>query len=172
MAETGDTLTLPSGTTFVVLQSTADTGGERVEFEITAGPGAHGPPRHFHPKQEEFVTVDSGQLSIQVDRHWHLVRAGESRAIAPGTVHTYRNPGTEPVRFRDRHTPALDFQSYIEDLDRLRASGRLAGRRGLRARVYVASILHAHRTTQLSASPWRRRLESVLAFFGRRLQGI
>ncbi|MBV9605706.1 MAG: cupin domain-containing protein [Solirubrobacterales bacterium] len=167
MAQTGDTLTLPSGTTFRILESAADSAGQRVEFDITAGPGGHGPVRHFHPVQEERLTVVSGQLSIELEGEWQVLRAGEARTIPPGTVHTYRNDSTEPVRFRDCHSPALDFQDYIEDLDRLRASGRVAGRRGFRARVHVATILHAHRSTQLSAGRGQRLLELALATIGR-----
>jgi quercetin dioxygenase-like cupin family protein len=152
MARTGDTLTMPDGTTFEIVESAADSDGERVEFEVTMAPGALGPPRHFHPAQEEGWTVVSGELSVQFGRKWHVLREGESRSIPPGTVHTLRNRSTEPVRFRDRHAPALDFQDYIQDLDRLRAGGRVTGRRGLRALVAFATILRAHRTTQLSAS--------------------
>src|SRR5438874_1165205 len=72
----------------------------------------------------------------------------------------------EPARLRDCHNPALDFQDYIEDLDRLRASGRVAGR-GLRTRIYMASVLHAHRTTQLRAGRAERLIDAVLATIGR-----
>jgi quercetin dioxygenase-like cupin family protein len=168
-ARTGDTLTMPDGTTFEVVESATGTRGERVEFEITMAPGALGPPRHFHPAQEESWAVVSGELSIQLDREWHVLREGDGRSIPPGTVHTLRNRSAGPVRFRDRHAPALDFQDYIEDLDRLRASGRVTGRRGLAPLVHFATVLRAHRTTQLSASRAQRLLESWLASAGRRI---
>lgn len=161
MAGTGDTLTLPSGTTFTIVESAADSAGERVEFDITVGPGAHGPVRHFHPGQEERLRLVSGQLSIELDGEWHVLREGESRVIAPGTVHTYRNDSGETVRFRDRHSPALDFQDYIEDL------ARVTGGQGFRTRVEMASVLYAHRSTQLTAGRARRVQEAILATLGR-----
>lgn len=165
----GDTLTMPDGTAFSIVESVADSDGERVEFEVTMAPGALGPPRHFHPAQQESWTVLSGELSIQLDREWHTLRSGESRTIPAHTVHTLRNRSTQPVRFRDRHEPALDFQDYIEDLDQLRVSGRVTSQRGLRALAYFATVLHARRTTQLSASPAQRVAESALAIIGRHI---
>jgi mannose-6-phosphate isomerase-like protein (cupin superfamily) len=161
VAGTGDTLTLPSGTTFTILESAADSGGERVEFEITVAAGSHGPVRHFHPGQEERLTVVSGQLSIGLESEWQVLREGESRTMPPGMVHTYRNDSGDAVRFRDRHSPALDFQAYIEDL------ARVAGGRGFRTRVEVAGVLYAHRTTQLTAGRARRFQELILATLGR-----
>ena len=48
MASTGDTLTMPDGTSFAIVESAADSAGERIEFEIMMAPGAQGPPKHFH----------------------------------------------------------------------------------------------------------------------------
>ena len=47
MAGTGDTLTTPDGTTFKIIESVADSDGERVEFEVTMAPGAMGPQKHL-----------------------------------------------------------------------------------------------------------------------------
>ncbi len=53
MAVTGDTLTTVGGTSFLIVESSADSGGKRIEFEVTMPPGAPAPPKHFHPQQEE-----------------------------------------------------------------------------------------------------------------------
>jgi len=42
MAVTGDTLTMPDGTSFCIIESAADSGRKRIEFEITMAPGAQG----------------------------------------------------------------------------------------------------------------------------------
>jgi quercetin dioxygenase-like cupin family protein len=161
-------LTMPDGTTFEIIESAEETKGERVVFEIIMAPGALGPPRHYHPEQHESWTVLSGELSIQLGREWHTLREGDSRTIPPGTVHTLRNRSTQPLRFRDRHEPALDFQEYIEDLARLTASGRV-NLKDPRTLIRFATVLHGHRQTQLSASRAQRRLESALAIVGRGL---
>src|SRR3954469_20346939 len=115
-ATTGDTLTLPGGTTFTIVESAADSDGRRVEFEIAMPAGAMGPPKHFHPRQEESWRVVQGELSVFVDGAWHTLGEGEPLSTRPNVVHTLRNRSDGIVRFRDVHEPALDFQEYIEAL--------------------------------------------------------
>ena len=119
MLEDREHLTMPDATTLTVVESGSNNGGRQIVFEITMAPGAIGPPRHFHPAQEESWTVHTGELSLLVNNEWWTLTAGESLTIPPGTVHTLTNRSTATVRFHDTHTPALDFQNYIEDLDRL-----------------------------------------------------
>ena len=132
-------------------------------------PGAMGPPRHFHPAQEESWRVVQGELSVQVENGWRSIAAGETRSIPPGTVHTLGNRSNDTVRFHDTHVPALDFQHYIEDLDRLAASGCLTSRMTPRTLIYGSMALTDHRPMQLSASRVQRAIESLLAIIGRRL---
>ena len=169
MADTGDILTLPGDTSFAIVESAADSGGRRVEFEITMPAGAPGPPRHFHPRQEEGWRVVSGELSVYVDPDWRVLREGEALSIPPGTVHTLRNRSHGVVRFRDVHTPALDFQEYIETLHRLAAAGRISGRMTPSTLLHGAMVLRRHRTTQLTAGAAQRAGESVLSVIGRAL---
>ena len=166
---TNPTLTIPDGTSFEVIESGSESAGARVEFVITMAPGAMGPPRHIHPDQEESWAVVSGELSVQVDDDWRSLRAGDTLTIPPGTVHTLKNRSKGTVRFRDVHLPALDFQQYIEDLDRLRASGKLSTCMTPRTLIYGAMVLVAHRPMQLSASAPERAAEYLLAIIGRAL---
>jgi mannose-6-phosphate isomerase-like protein (cupin superfamily) len=167
MAGTRETLTMPDGTSFVVVESAADSGGRRVEFEITMAPGALGPPKHFHPSQEESWSVVDGELSVFVDDDWRALGAGEELRIPPNTVHTLRNRSDGVVQFRDVHVPALDFQDYIEDLHRLAAAGKVTGRMTPSTLINGAMVLRGHRTTQLSASAAQRFAENVLSVIGR-----
>jgi len=169
MAVTGETLKVPDGTAFLIVQSAADSGGERIEFEITMAPGAMGPPKHFHPRQEESWTVLEGELSIFVDHQWRTLVAGESLSIPPNAVHTLSNRSSGVVRFRDVHKPALDFQEYIERLDALAAGGKITRSMTPSTLIHGAMVLRAHRTTQLSASPAQRLGETVLSAVGRAL---
>ena len=93
--------------------------------------------------------------------------AGESLTIPPGTVHTLANRSAATVRFHDAHRPALDFEDYIEDLDRLARSGRLSTRMTPRTLIYGAMVLVDHRPMQLSANATQRVAETMLAFVGR-----
>ena len=168
-ASSGDTLEMPDGTSFLLIESAAASGGKRVEFEITMAPGALGPPKHFHARQDESWRILQGELSVFVDDGWRTLGEGESLSIAPNTVHTLRNRSAGIARFRDVHEPALDFQDYIEALHRQTAAGKLTSRMTPSTLIHGAMILHQHRTTQLSASPAQRAAETVLALAGRAL---
>jgi quercetin dioxygenase-like cupin family protein len=169
MSGAGDTLTMPDGMRFLIVESAADSGGERIEFEITMAPDAMGPPKHFHPRQKEGWKVLEGELSVFVDDQWRTLAAGESLSIPPNTVHTLRNRSSGLVRFRDVHEPALDFQEYIEELHAEAAAGRITSRMTPSTLIHGAMILRRHRTTQLSASRAQRVAETVLSAVGRAL---
>ena len=169
MTEAQDMLALPGGSSFVIRTSAADTNGERVELEITIPPSSAGPPPHFHPRQEEQWQVLAGTLEVQVDGNWRTLREGESATIPAGHVHTLRNRTNETVRVLDVHVPALDFQDYMLDLHRLAEEGKITSLRSPRSLIYLATVLRAHRTTQLTASRLQRAAESALAGLGRLL---
>ena len=167
MTEARETFTLPGGSSFVIRKSAAETNGERVELEITLPPGSPSPPPHFHPRQEEQWRVLDGTVEVSLGGDWRSLREGESVSIPAGQVHTIRNRSGAPARVLDIHIPALDFQEYMEDLARLAAEGKLASLRNPRSLVYLATVLRAHRTTQLTASRAQRAAESALAALGR-----
>jgi quercetin dioxygenase-like cupin family protein len=169
VAGAGDKLTLPGGASFVIAKSAADTGGERVELEITFPPGAAAPPPHFHPRQQEEWHVLSGTLSVQIDGRWRTLTEGQSTTIPAGQVHTLRNDTKEVVRVLDVHVPALDFQDYMEKLHRLSEAGKVTTLRNPRSLIYMAMVLREQRATQVTASRLQRAAESVLARLGRLL---
>lgn len=170
MATTGDKLTMPDGTSFLITKSAADTGGERVEMEITLPPGAPSPPRHFHPRQEEEWEMLAGTLSVYVGDRWRSLEPGQSVSIPSGQVHTLRNRSNETVRVRDVHVPALDFQDYIEQLHRLAQDGKITSLRSPATLIHLSMLLQRHRGTQVTASPVQRAAESLLARVGRLLR--
>jgi len=169
MAATGDTLRMPDGTSFSIIESAPDSGGKRIEFEITMAPGALGPPKHYHPIQDESWRVLEGELSVFVDNGWRTLAEDESLSIRRNTVHTLRNRSDGVVRFRDVHEPSLDFQDYIEALHRQAAAGKITSRMTPSTLIRASMILRQHRTTQLSASSAQRAAETLLSLVGRAL---
>ena len=168
MAETGDELVVMGGTRFLLTQSTRDSSGERVEFEITLQPGAPSPPIHFHPRQTEEWHVLSGTLSANIDGSWRELREGESLTMPPGQVHTLRNRTNDVVRVRDLHVPAGDFQEYIETLHHLSEAGKLKSLRHIPTLIHVSMLVteHRRRQGQVTASRAQRIGESLLASVG------
>jgi quercetin dioxygenase-like cupin family protein len=160
---------MQDGTEFRFIRPVAETGGERVEMEITLPPGAASPPRHIHPAQEEEWHVLSGVLSVWFDGGWRELRAGESAQIPRGEPHTLRNRSDAAVRVRDVHVPALDFEQYIEKLGRLAQQGKIASPRRLSTLIYF-SMVWREQHSQVPASPVLRGAMAILALTGRLLR--
>jgi quercetin dioxygenase-like cupin family protein len=171
VAASGDELKFLDGTTFRLVRSTHDTGGERVEFEISLQPGAPSPPPHFHPSQTEEWHVLAGTLSAKIDGNSRELRESESVTMPPGTVHTLRNRSNDVVRVRDVHIPAGDFQEYIETLHRLSQTGKVKSLRHVPSLIYLSMVVSEHRRRQgqVTASRVQRIGESLLASIGRLL---
>jgi quercetin dioxygenase-like cupin family protein len=172
LAQTGDQLATLDGTTFLLVQSSQDAAGERVEFEITLPPGAPSPPPHFHPRQTEEWHVVEGTLSAYIDGSWRELRAGESVSMPPGQIHTLRNKSAGTVRVRDVHIPAGDFQEYIEALHRLSETGKVKSLKDPRSLIHLSMLLREHRDSggQVTASAAQRLGETLLSSVGRLLR--
>ena len=104
-----------------------------------------------------------GSCHCSSNDQWRTLAVGESLTIPPGTVHTLANRSATTIRFHDSHRPALDFQEYIEDLDRLTRAGKLTARMTPRTLIYGAMALVEHRPMQLTANRAQRAAESMLA---------
>ena len=66
MAYTGQTIINPvSGERITFLQTSADTDGELLEFELELTPDGHVPGAHVHPAQEERFHVLSGRMKFR-----------------------------------------------------------------------------------------------------------
>jgi hypothetical protein len=60
--------------------------------------------------------------------------------VPPGTVHIFR-VGDSPVRVRNVHHPALDFEPYIKRLCRAATERRLGDLSSVRALLYIAVLV-------------------------------
>jgi quercetin dioxygenase-like cupin family protein len=149
---TGRRFEFPDGSLYEVVVPAGNTGGARSEVEITLPPRSVMPPPHVHPQQQETFTVGDGTLDVLLGRQWRTLLAGESLAVPPRTVHTFRNRSSENVTFRCEHTPALGFQQYLERLYWLSAMNRIRGRRDLTSVLYASLLLDTHRREQVPAA--------------------
>lgn len=53
--------------------------------------GACGTALHTHSDEEEYFSVEYGELEIFVQDRWIRLTAGQSLTVPPGTQHTLRN---------------------------------------------------------------------------------
>lgn len=64
----------------------------------------HMPPgtaeqRHYHERARQMFRVLSGELTMSIGDIRHVLRAGDSIEIAPGTPHQARNDGVDNLFF-------------------------------------------------------------------------
>jgi mannose-6-phosphate isomerase-like protein (cupin superfamily) len=104
-----------SGKRVRYLETAADTDGEYARFEmwLAPPPASHGPMRHVHPKQDEYLAVREGRLGV-----WHAgdereLGAGESVTIPAGDPHRFWNAGDGELRLVGEVRPALDTEAFI-----------------------------------------------------------
>lgn len=142
------------------------TGGAYVEMDCTAEPGMR-TIVHKHPEADETYQVVSGTLDVLFHGTWRPLRAGESFAVPRGEVHAFRIAGAEPVRFINRHTPALGFQAHMEAVHRLVRAGKVRGTSDPRSIIYMAMSAAKHRPDVAVKPPqW---LANLMGAVGRRL---
>jgi mannose-6-phosphate isomerase-like protein (cupin superfamily) len=104
-----------AGNTIVLKAEATQTGGAIGVVEYTAAPGFGGPPPHVHDQLHDMYFVLDGTLTVRVGDDTVEARPGSFVLIAPRTVHTFSNPGAEPARFLNMHTPG-GFERYFKDV--------------------------------------------------------
>jgi len=90
------------------------TGGLGV-FELTVPPGANVPPPHSHRDNEEFFYVVEGSITYSVDADTRELKPGEWMSTPRGSVHGFRNAGSQPARALVVLTPDIGAQ-YFRDV--------------------------------------------------------
>jgi len=125
MARAGAVIENPViGDRIVFLQTTADTAGELLEFDLFARPGAQGPPEHIHPQATERFEVMRGALRARVAGVERTIDVGQSLVIPPGTLHSWWNAGADEVQVRVQLTPAGRNETFLETIYALASAGR------------------------------------------------
>ena len=134
------TLVWPDGSIYRITRSSADTAGELLEMEWELPAHGWAPQPHVHPRLTEEYEVLEGSLDILIASEWRKLNPGDAASVPPGTAHTFRVRGS-PVRVRNVHRPALDFEPYIRRLCSAANQRRLGDLSGFRALVYIAVLV-------------------------------
>ena len=168
VAAAGDTLRFLDGSEFRITKAAADTNGEYLEMEWSLPPTTETPPKHIHPQQREDYEVLEGAFEVFVRDAWQTVSVGESASAPAGEVHTFR-VGDQPVRVRNVHAPALDFEDYFAAESALMEAGQIRSYSTPGAILHYSVLLDRYRRCMVMASPFLRGLGRLLAPLGRRL---
>jgi quercetin dioxygenase-like cupin family protein len=114
-----------SGEELVFLGVSRNQGGDRLEVEIRAEPGA-GPPMHVHHLQEEAMTVVSGKLGFQtIGGEPSYVGPGETMIFTPGVGHRWWNAGATELHCTGWARPPHNAEYFLTALfGSMKRSGR------------------------------------------------
>jgi mannose-6-phosphate isomerase-like protein (cupin superfamily) len=95
-----------------IVKSAQDTNGEFSLLEVLLYPGG-GNPLHIHTLFSERFEVVKGVLSIGLKNQTVQLHQGESKTVAPYTVHRFFNDGNAAVVFRATIFPARNFEKCL-----------------------------------------------------------
>ena len=114
-----------SGEVLTFLGVVRDQGGDRIEAETRAQPGA-GPPMHVHHLQEEAMTVVAGKLGFQIlGEQPRYAGPGETTIFAPGVGHRWWNAGTTELHCTGWAKPPHNVEYFLTAIfDSMKRTGR------------------------------------------------
>lgn len=92
-----------------------DAIGSFALMETRVPPGFPGPVLHRHRATTDSFYVLEGVLTVTLEGGTHEAGPGSCALVPPGNVHTFSNPGEEPVRVLNLMAPA-DFEQYLREM--------------------------------------------------------
>jgi mannose-6-phosphate isomerase-like protein (cupin superfamily) len=169
MAKSGDRFAMPDGSVYAVLSSATDNDGAFVEFEFALPSGCVSPPPHVHADLTEEYEVLEGSFEVMVAGEWTALAPGQSAAVRPGELHTFRNRSGETARVRNVHRPPARFEDYIEKIHRVTRDAGIRRSRDPRIPLYLSMITLEYPETLAPGRGRERLLLGGLARLGRLL---
>jgi mannose-6-phosphate isomerase-like protein (cupin superfamily) len=95
VARSGQSIENPvAGDRMIFHETSADSEGRRLVFELVLAPGAHGPPEHIHLHQEERFRVISGRIGAKIDGRESVLDPDDEVTVPAGVKHTWWGAGT------------------------------------------------------------------------------
>jgi quercetin dioxygenase-like cupin family protein len=130
VAGSGDVLENPvTGERLIFLRTTAETGGEALEYELLFRPQGFVVREHLHPNQSERHEVLAGRLGLRLRGREHVLRAGDVVEVPVGTPHRLIALDADAVHARFELRPALRTEELLRVFYRLAREGKI-DRRG------------------------------------------
>jgi len=89
----------------------AETGGKWTLWTETTPPGG-GPPPHTHANEDELFFVVEGRAGFYYEGKWTEVPVGSSVFMPRGSVHTFKNLGSAPLKMLVQTQPS-GFETFM-----------------------------------------------------------
>lgn len=101
------------GDRYTFLVTGEESGGAYFTMEAYVPPGG-GPPPHIHTREDETFYVLEGQIGFLLGEKTIAAGTGDFVNVPRGTVHCFRNVGTETARMVLTFTPA-GMEGFFEE---------------------------------------------------------
>src|SRR4051812_5960350 len=155
MTTSGELLQIPElGIEVHVVESGAETAGERCVFEITGRPRGFLAQEHVHAAQTERLEPLSGGIKVVMEGRSYALNPGDVLDIPPGTAHTQEPMGAGAGVVRITHTPAGASEAFLEKLAALSRDGRLL-KAGYPRPTAAAELIRDHGDAGAASKPPR-----------------
>lgn len=153
MAKSGDVLEAPqAGVRIEFRQTTEDTAGELVEYDVVGRPRGIFAQPHVHPHQTERHEVIEGTMRIKTGGQRRVLGPGEVAETPPGTTHRHYAGAAGPARIRVQVRPAGRTEAWLERIAALDRAGQLP-RGWLRPIAGARLLLDFHGEAHIPSPP-------------------
>ena len=104
----------PAGKRVRFVDRPEDPDSDPLRFEMwLAAEDSHGPMKHVHPEQEEFLTVVDGRMGVFHGGESAEYGPGEGVTIPAGDVHRFWNAGETELHLRGGVDPGLRTETFM-----------------------------------------------------------
>ena len=117
-----------TGERILFRRTTADTGGEALEYELLFRPQGFLVREHLHPCQSERHEVLSGKLGLHLGGENRVLEPGDAVVVPAATPHRLFPVGDGQVQALFELRPALRTEQLLETFVRLARDGKVDGK--------------------------------------------
>jgi quercetin dioxygenase-like cupin family protein len=113
-----------TGQSIRFLQTAKDTNGRFLEMETTYRSRSKEPIAHYHPKQDEFFKVLTGQLTVKMNNAIRVYNQGDEFHVPKNQVHAMWNDSDTVTVVNWKIQPALNTEYFFETTMGLAMDGK------------------------------------------------
>lgn len=120
------------------IQTSKDSNGQLLEMESTYNAMSKEPVSHYHPYQDEFFTIISGEMTVRLDgEETHTLQAGDTLEIPRNQIHAMWNATNQKAVVNWQVRPALNTEELLETVMGLANDGK-CNRNGMPGILQIA----------------------------------
>jgi mannose-6-phosphate isomerase-like protein (cupin superfamily) len=167
MANAGEVIEHPiTGERITWIETSAETDGALLHFELAMAPRGFVAAPHVHPRQPERFEVKLGRIRLRVGKTERDVRVGEVIEVPTGTPHVWNNPFDEQAVVDVQFRPALDAEGFFESYFALANDGKVSPKSGMPGGLQLMAWAHQYRHEVAAPAPAGWLIKPAIAVLG------